>query len=209
MFSGNRRIGIVLPSRTDFYEGHSLSQRRFVVLDRDGTINVEREYISHPDQIELLPGAAQGLRHLHRLGLGLVVISNQSGIGRGYFSWESLNLIHQRLCELLTAEGIQLDGIYVCPHSPGDGCTCRKPQPELLEKAAREHNFDPRKAFVIGDKKSDIELGQKVSAITLLICTGYDTQLALQLARISDYVIDNLANAAAVIEHLLNKSETS
>jgi len=182
-----------------------MNQRRFVVLDRDGTINVEREYLSHPDQLELLPGAAQGLHQLHRLGFGLVVITNQSGIGRGYFGWESLDLIHQRLFAILAAEGIQLDGIYVCPHLPSDGCTCRKPQPELLEKAAREHNFDPREAFIIGDKRVDIELGQKVGATTFLVRTGYDTQLALQLAGVYDYVVDNLANAAGVIEHLLKK----
>ena len=186
-----------------------MSQRRFVVLDRDGTINVEREYLSAPEQLELLPGAVCGLRHLRKLGLGLVVITNQSGVGRGYFDWARLDLIHQRLCALLAAEGIQLDGIYVCPHRPSDGCTCRKPQPELLEKAAREHHFKPSEAFVIGDKVIDIELGQQVGAITLLVRTGYGAQVAAQMAVTGDYVVDDLANAAAVIERLLNIDDRS
>lgn len=182
-----------------------MSQRRFVVLDRDGTINVEREYLSDPEQLELLPGAVRGLRHLHRLGLGLVVITNQSGIGRGHFDRARLDLIHERLSALLAAEGIQLDGIYVCPHHPSDGCTCRKPQPELLAKAAREHQFEAGDAFVIGDKVIDIELGQQVGATTLLVRTGYGTQVAAQMAVTWDYVVDDLAKAAAVIERLLNE----
>jgi D-glycero-D-manno-heptose 1,7-bisphosphate phosphatase len=181
-----------------------MSQRRFVVLDRDGTLNVEREYLSAPEQIELLPGAVLGLRHLRKLGLGLVVITNQSGIGRGYFDEARLDLIHERLCALLAAEGIQLDGIYVCPHRPSDGCTCRKPQPELLEKAAREHQFKPGEAFVIGDKIVDIELGRQVGATTLLVRTGYGAQVAAQMAVTWDYVVEDLADAAAVIERLLN-----
>ena len=180
-----------------------MNQRRFVVLDRDGTIIVEREYLSTPEQIELLPGAGNGLRHLRKLGLGLVVITNQSGIGRGHFDRARLDLIHQRLSELLAAEGVHLDGIYVCPHHPSDGCTCRKPQPELLEKAAREHHFKPSESFVIGDKAIDIELGKKVGATTLLVRTGYGTQVAAQMAVTWDFVVDDLANAAAVIEQQL------
>lgn len=186
-----------------------MNQKRFVVLDRDGTINIEREYLSDPDQLEILPGVVNGLRHFRKLGLGLIVITNQSGVGRGYFDWTRLELIHQRLCALLAAEGIQLDGIYVCPHHPSDGCTCRKPQGELLDKAAREHYFKPSEAFVIGDKIIDIELGKQVGATTLLVRTGYGAQVAEQMAVTWDYVVDDLANAAAVIERLLNTDNRS
>jgi len=180
-----------------------MNQKRFVVLDRDGTINVEREYLSQPDQLELLPGAANGLRHLRKLGLGLVVITNQSGIGRGFFDLPRLDLIHQRLHALLAAEDIQLDDIYVCPHRPNDGCRCRKPQLELLLKAAQEHHFNPSEAFVIGDNTVDIELGRQVGATTLLVLTGYGAQVAEQIEANWDYAVDDLESAAVVIEHLL------
>jgi len=184
-----------------------MTHQRFVVLDRDGTINVECEYLSRPDQLELLPGAVCGLRHLRQLGLGLIIITNQSGVGRGYFDEARLDLIHQRLSELLAAENIQLDGIYVCPHHPDAGCSCRKPQPGLLEKAAREHQFKPCEAFVIGDKIIDIELGQQVGATTLLVRTGYGAQVEEQMVVAWDYVVDDLANAAVVIERLLNTNK--
>src|SRR4051794_39513886 len=95
-----------------------MSRQRFVLLDRDGTINVEHHYLSRPEQVELLPEAARGLRHMQSLGLGLVVITNQSGIGRGYFNEIRLTQIHQRLLDLLAAEQVRLSAIYYCPHTP-------------------------------------------------------------------------------------------
>ena len=100
--------------------------RRFVILDRDGTICAERHYLSRPDQVELLPGAARGLRALRRLDLGLIVVTNQSGIGRGYFGEADLRAVHAQLRRLLAAEQIALDGVYCCPHLPEDECGCRK-----------------------------------------------------------------------------------
>ncbi len=180
-----------------------MNPKRFVVLDRDGTINIEREYLSDPDQLELLPGVVNGLRHFRKLGLGLVVITNQSGIGRGYFDQTRLDQIHQRLIDLLFSEGIYLDGIYVCPHHPDEGCSCRKPKTDLLEKAAREHHFTPGEAFVIGDKAIDIELGRRVGATTLLVRTGYGAQVEAQGQGAWNYVVKDLAAAASVIEELL------
>ena len=180
-----------------------MTRRRFVVLDRDGTINVECEYLLDPDQVELLPGAANGLRQLSEMGLGLVVITNQSAIGRGFFDEARLALIHQRLCELLEAEGVYLDGIYFCPHTPEDDCPCRKPRPGLLELAAQELDFDPQACFVIGDKAIDIELGQRVGATTFLVRTGYGAQVAAENTVIPDYVVDDVWDAAQVIKRLL------
>lgn len=180
-----------------------MTRRRFVLLDRDGTIIVERHYLSDPFQVELLPGVAWGLKQLSRIGLGLVVITNQSGIGRGLFDERRLNLIHQRLCELLAAEEVQLGGVYFCPHIPEDECSCRKPQPGLVEQAANELNFDPKAAFVIGDKPCDIELGQRIGATTFLVRTGYGTQVAAETCVTPDYVVDDVREAAQVIERLL------
>ena len=180
-----------------------MTQRRFIVLDRDGTLIIERHYLSDPRQVELIPGVASGLRQLRAIGLGLVVVTNQSGIGRGFFDQARLDLIHQRLRGLLAAERIHLDGIYFCPHTPEDDCFCRKPRPGLLTLAAQELDFDPRDSFVIGDKACDIELGQWLGATTFLVRTGYGAQVAADAMVIPNYVVDDVGEAAQVIQHLL------
>jgi len=180
-----------------------MNQRPFVVLDRDGTIIVEQHYLSDPRQVELLPGAGRALRQLGGLGCGLVVITNQSAVGRGWLDQERLGLIHERLTELLALEGVKLHGIYVCPHTPQADCPCRKPRPELLARAAKELDFDPRDSFVIGDKASDIELGQTMGAKTFLVRTGYGVQMAMDPLLKPDYTVDDLWEAAQIIQHLL------
>jgi D-glycero-D-manno-heptose 1,7-bisphosphate phosphatase len=183
-----------------------MAQRRFAVLDRDGTIIVERGYLSDPEQVELIPGAANGLRQLSKMGLGLVVITNQSGISRGLFDQERLDLIHRLLHELLDAEGVYLDGIYFCPHLPEANCPCRKPEPGLLELAAKELDFDPQASFVIGDKACDIGLGRRVGATTFLVRTGCGAKPGLDPMVIPDYIVDDLWGAAQVIWRLLPSS---
>jgi D-glycero-D-manno-heptose 1,7-bisphosphate phosphatase len=186
-----------------------MTSRRFAVLDRDGTIIVERHYLSDPEQVELLPGAARGLRKLSELGLGLVVVTNQSAVGRGYFDEKRLDLIHRRLAELLAAEAVPPMSIYVCPHRPEAGCRCRKPLPGLLQQAARDLGFDAASSFVIGDKACDIELGKQVMATTLLVRTGYGAELAQTGSVSPDYVVHDLARAADVIGFVLQKEGTS
>ena len=180
-----------------------MTQRRFVALDRDGTIITECNYLSNPDQVELIPDAARGLCQMAKLGLGIVVITNQSGIGRGFFDEARLEQIHLRLQDLLAAEGVYLDGIYYCPHTPDAHCLCRKPQTGLLEQAAQELNFNAQDSFVIGDKPCDIELGQRAGATTLLVRTGYGGQVVAEGTATPDYVVDNLLAAAQVIQRQL------
>lgn len=184
-----------------------MTQRRFVMLDRDGTVIVERHYLSDPCQVELIPGAALALRQLSKMGLGLVIITNQSPIGRGLFSEERLELIHHRLLELLEAEGVHLNGIFYCPHLPVEDCQCRKPKPGMVELAAEELDLDPQASFMIGDKACDIELGRRVGATTLLVRTGYGAQLSAAAVVTADYVVDDLFAAAQVIQHLLSTGE--
>ncbi len=179
-------------------------RRLFVVLDRDGTLIVERHYLSDPQQVELILGVAEGLRQLKEMGLGLVIITNQSAIGRGLFDEARLSLIHQRMCELLEAKGVQLDGIYYCPHTPEDDCACRKPRTGLLERAAQELNFDPSDTFVIGDKPCDVELGQRVGATTFLVRTGYGARVEAEGAVAADYVVDDVREAAQIIQGILS-----
>ena len=142
--------------------------RRFVVLDRDGTIIQQHHHLTDVQKVELVPGAAQGLQELVQLGLGLVVITNQSVVGRGMLDLEGLELIHRRLRDLLKAESVHLDGIYFCPHSPLDDCFCRKPKTGLLESAAKELAFDPSTCFVIGDQASDIVVPGRNNSVTAI-----------------------------------------
>ena len=172
---------------------------RFVLLDRDGTLIEERHYLSDPDGVVLIPGAAEGLRTLRDHGLGLVLVTNQSGIGRGYFDRARLAEIHARLAELLEAEGLALDGIYFCPHTPDDDCACRKPRTGMVEAAAAEHGFEPREAFVVGDLPSDLALGRALGATTLLVRTGHGARTEAEHAAEADLVVDDLRAAAAAI----------
>ena len=186
-----------------------MNQKRFVALDRDGTIIVERAYLSDPRQVKLYPGAAHGLRQLSEMGLGLVVITNQSAIGRGMFDEARLGLIHKRLYEILEDEDVHLGGVYYCPHKPDDDCRCRKPRPGLMELAAKELGFDPGACFVVGDKESDIELGRRVGATTLLVRTGYGTSVASSATVAPDYVVDGLEEAAQTIQRIVASGERS
>jgi D-glycero-D-manno-heptose 1,7-bisphosphate phosphatase len=130
--------------------------RRLALIDRDGTIIVDKVYLSDPDGIEFAPGAIEGLRLLRDAGFALVLITNQSGIARGYFDLATLERIHDRLKSMLAAEGIRLDAIYFCPHSPDDGCDCRKPAPGMVRTAMRDLGFDPGEVVVIGDSDADM-----------------------------------------------------
>ena len=183
----------------------NVKQRRFVVLDRDGTIIEEVSYLSDPKQIALIRGAGKALRDLSGMDFGLVVITNQSAVGRGYFDEAQLARIHDRLLEMLRAEEISLDGLYFCPHTPEDQCLCRKPQTGLIQKASKELGFDLSSSIVIGDKVSDIEMGRRVRALTMLVRTGYGAQVAAEQKVAPDYIVDDLPGAVEVIGRIFRK----
>jgi D-glycero-D-manno-heptose 1,7-bisphosphate phosphatase len=180
-----------------------MQRRRFVLLDRDGTLMVEKHYLADPEGVELIPGAAAALRRLAQRGLGLAVITNQSGIGRGYFDLPRLAEIHRRLEALLEREHVRLDGIFFCPHHPDAACACRKPRTGLVERAARLLDFDPSRAFVVGDLPSDVALARAVSATAVLVRTGHGARTAAGGETAPDHVVDDLPAAAALIERLL------
>lgn len=170
--------------------------KTYVLLDRDGTIIYDRHYLADPAGVELLPGAAAGLRRLCELGCGLIVVTNQSGIGRGYFDEPTLGRIHDRMRVLLAAEKVTLDAIYFCPHTDDDACGCRKPQPGLATHAIRDFGFDPRTSFVVGDKCVDVELGRAIGATSILVRTG-SGQETERLARCTpDFIGDDLVQVA-------------
>jgi D-glycero-D-manno-heptose 1,7-bisphosphate phosphatase len=138
------------------------------------------------------------------MGLGLAVVTNQSAVGRGLIKEEGLNEIHRRLVEILNSEGVQLDGLYYCPHKPDDQCWCRKPRTGLIERAADELSFDLAETFVVGDKASDIEMGRRAGAVTFLVRTGYGAEAAGDPAAAPDHVVADLAEAAEKIAALLD-----
>ncbi len=177
-------------------------KRRFVVLDRDGTIIEECVYLSDPKQVKLLPGVGRALRELKQMGFGLVVITNQSGVGRGLFDEEQLRRIHERLRQQLEAEGVRLDGLYVCPHTPEDDCLCRKPRLGLIQKASEELGFSPQDSIVVGDKACDIDMGRAAGAVTLLVRTGYGIRVEAEESVATDYVADDLQAAVEIIRQL-------
>lgn len=175
-----------------------MSVKKFVLLDRDGTIIYEKHYLASPDGVELLPGAAEGLRMLQQAGYGLIVVTNQSALGRGYLTEDRLREIHAVLENALAEQQVRLDGILYCPHTPQDDCECRKPRLGMLRQAIAQFRFDPAGAIMIGDKPADIELGRRGGMKTVLVRSGYGReheQAGLQ----ADLVCDDLTAAAQAI----------
>lgn len=151
-----------------------------VFIDRDGTLNEEVGYVNHPRRLRLLPRSAEAIRRLNRSGLKAVMVTNQSGVARGYFSEEVLHAVNEALVSQLKAEGAYLDGLYVCVHHPTEGeppyrarCDCRKPEPGLLHRAAADLGLDLSRSWVVGDKISDVVTGRRVGASPILVLTGY------------------------------------
>jgi len=143
-----------------------------IFLDRDGTIIEEAGYLSDPEALELIAGAARAIRLINHLGFRSVVVSNQSGVARGYFPASVVDEINKRLSFMLKQEGAFLDGMYYCPHHPEEGCTCRKPEPGLLKRAAEELALDLSLSYMVGDKADDIETIHRVGGQGIAVLTG-------------------------------------
>jgi D-glycero-D-manno-heptose 1,7-bisphosphate phosphatase len=181
--------------------------RRFVLLDRDGTISEEIGYVLAPDEVRLIPGAAKAIRQLKALGLGIVVVTNQSSIGRGWIDESRLAEIHERFRDLLRAEGADVDAIEWCPHGPDDGCACRKPRTGMVERASAALGFDPGDAFMVGDHAADMRLGRAVGARTILVLTGHGREELVSAQPYADHVVPDLGAAADVIRDEVLASE--
>jgi D-glycero-D-manno-heptose 1,7-bisphosphate phosphatase len=174
-----------------------------IFLDRDGTIIEEKNYLADPDQVVLLEGATAGLRAMARHNLPLVVISNQSGVGRGYFSLDQARAVELRLKDMLAREGIFIAGWYMCPHAPEAACDCRKPAPGMIKAAVHDLDVEPGRSFVIGDKRCDIDLAAAVGAGGILVTTGHGQKDA-DYARAQDVpVCRDLVEASAEVSRRL------
>jgi D-glycero-D-manno-heptose 1,7-bisphosphate phosphatase len=165
-----------------------------VFIDRDGTIIHDADYCSDPQQVKLFPRIAEALKRLKSHGLKLIIITNQSGIGRGFFSLEQYRAVE---AEILRQLGNDLvDATYFCPHNPDDGCNCRKPESGMILQAAREHRVDLRRSFLIGDKESDAECGQNAGVRTIRVRTGLDRET---IDSVADWVAEDLPEAVEII----------
>ena len=175
---------------------HSLAPklRPAVFLDRDGTIIEEVGYLREPSRVKLIPGAAGGIRRLNERGVSVVVVTNQAGVGRGYFPETAVAEVHVELARQLasTGGGARWDAIYYCPHHPDDACDCRKPGPGMFRRAAAEHGLDLRRSFVVGDKVSDVRAGALLGCRTVLVLTGYGIEEA-ERARAAGLTPDHVA----------------
>ncbi len=179
---------------------------RAVFLDRDGTVVEERGYITSPDDIRILPGAAEAIVRLRARGWKVIVVSNQACVAKGMITEEELGRINRRMEDLLAARGAALDGVYCCPHHregtrPGYAvdCDCHKPKPGLLVMAAREHGLDLPRCVMIGDAPRDIEAGRAVGAATVKVLTGHGTRPSEGGVE-ADHVAKDLLEAAGWLE---------
>lgn len=166
-----------------------------VFLDRDGTINLDPGYLHKPEEVVLITGAAEAIRRLNQLSVKVLIITNQSGVGRGYFKEEDLWKVNTRLEALLSLEGAHIDGIYYCIHRPDEACSCRKPNGDLAIRAAGEHGVELSRSFVVGDKASDVLLAWRLGARGVLVMTGLGPAELEKMARRPDHVAPDLNKA--------------
>ncbi len=167
---------------------------RAVLLDRDGTIIYDKHYLHDPDEVELLPEAVRGLQSMAAMGFKLIVVSNQSGVGRGFFTLKDVEACNNQLYKLLQKQGVFLDAFFVCPHAPQEQCPCRKPLSGLALQAQKRFGLDFKHCAVIGDKKSDVELGKAIGARSILVTTGKGATALEQCE--PEYTAKNLSFAA-------------
>lgn len=147
--------------------------RPAVFLDRDGTIAEEVGYLNHVSRFRMFPFAAAAVRRLNNAGLPVIVVTNQSGVGRGYFPESLVHEVHREMERQLAAAGARLDAIYYCAHASAEECNCRKPRTGMVERAAQDHGLSLAESFVVGDRYGDIELAHNIGARGVLVRTGY------------------------------------
>ncbi|MBK8574752.1 MAG: D-glycero-beta-D-manno-heptose 1,7-bisphosphate 7-phosphatase [Elusimicrobia bacterium] len=169
-----------------------------VFLDRDGTLNVEKDYVYRYEDWEWVPGAVEGMRKLRGLGFRLVVVSNQSGIARGYFGISDVRALHDQVARDLLDKGIEVAGFYFCPHGPGEGCDCRKPRPGLILQAEKDLKIDLAHSYMVGDKRIDVQAAQAAGVHPILVGTGYGEKERATLPKGVPFVPDLVAAARQI-----------
>ena len=177
-----------------------------VFLDRDGTINVEKDYLYRVEDFEFIPGAPEAIKRLKDAGFLVIVVTNQSGVARGYYSLDDVARLHEHIREELAKHDTSVDAFYVCPHHPDAAvkelkkeCNCRKGAPGMLLRAAAEHCIDLSRSYMVGDKLADIEAGEGAGCSTILVKTGYGKQHAGYVQPGRTCTCENLGEAVTLI----------
>lgn len=171
---------------------------KVIFLDRDGTINEEVNYLHKPEDLRILPGVPEAIRRLRAGGFKIVVVTNQAGVARGYYSCRDVDALHEYLNQQLKKSGAWIDRFYYCPHHPVHGigeykraCHCRKPETGMFEQAGQEYDVDKEHSYMIGDKLLDVEAGNRYGVHGILVGTGYGRQIHQeQLEKQEDVIYD-------------------
>jgi len=167
-----------------------------VFLDRDGTINVDKEYVHKVEDLEFIPGVLEALAKLAKTDYRIIIITSQSGIGRGYYTQNDYEIFTKNMLNKIKRNGGRIDAVYFCPHSPDAGCDCRKPKPKMILDAARDFNIDLSKSYMIGDKRADMIMGDNAGCKKIRVMTGKGEKSD------ADYTAKDLADA---IDAIINK----
>ena len=181
-----------------------LNREKAVFVDRDGTLIHDKNFISKVEDVEFVPGSLEAIKIFRDMGYKVVIVSNQSGIGRGILTKEIVDKINEFILNQLRKEGLDVDGIYYCPHSPDDNCDCRKPNLEMVNRASSKLNLSLKNSWAVGDKLSDVMLGKNMGGKGGLVLTGYGKKELEKIKQSSsikpDFVVENLLEAALIIQ---------
>ena len=179
-----------------------MKQRRAVFLDRDGTINVEKEYLYKLEDFEFIKQVPESIRTLKQAGFLVVVVTNQSGVARGYYTLADVERLHEHIQDRLSKAGTTVDAFYVCPHHPEKGqgqylldCDCRKERPGMLLQAAEDFGIDLQNSYMVGDKIVDVQAGKNAGCRSILVLTGYGQQSRSRLTNGDVPVCEDLSKA--------------
>jgi D-glycero-D-manno-heptose 1,7-bisphosphate phosphatase len=189
-----------------------LDLKKAVFLDRDGTINEEKDYLFRPEEFAIIPGAPEAIARLKNAGFLVIVVTNQSGVARGYFEIDDVRRLHEHLQQQLAMAGTAIDDFYFCPHHPEYGvgkfkvdCDCRKGRPGMLLRAAVEHGIDLARSYMVGDKLADVEAGRAAGCRPILVLTGYGRSEAGKLA---DGEVPVVADLPAAADYIITATQT-
>ena len=174
----------------------SRASNRAVFLDRDGVLMEDANYVGQVERVRLIPGTPAALARLQAAGFRLFVVTNQSGVARGYFSRAAVDQIHRHLDECFQQHGVTIDHYYICPHHPDDQCECRKPSPKFLIKAGQTYRLNLAACYMVGDRTSDIETGLRAGTQTILVLTGAGRETFARAEVLPTHVSANISESA-------------